>query len=184
MDCNPPGSSVYGIFQARNTELGCHFLLQGIFLTQGSNLCLLVSWVSCIGRQTLYHLYHLGSLGLQKSFIHIYHFYSSSSKLPSFLFCPTLPIDPFKTCLICFVAALWCLTLATLNDWGLKTLLVGQQLNSALYFIFINLNLKLVLGFPGGTSAKELTCQSRRHKKWRFDPGLGRYTGEGNGNPL
>ena len=25
----------------KNTGVGCHFLLQGIFLTQGSNLCLL-----------------------------------------------------------------------------------------------------------------------------------------------
>ena len=43
-DCSPPGSSVHGIAQAR---LGCHFFLQGIFLTQGLNprnqrlLCLL-----------------------------------------------------------------------------------------------------------------------------------------------
>ena len=38
MDCNPPGSSVHGIFQARILEwVVCHFLLQGIFLTQGSN---------------------------------------------------------------------------------------------------------------------------------------------------
>ena len=29
-----PGSMIHGIFQAR---VGCHFLLQGIFLTQGSN---------------------------------------------------------------------------------------------------------------------------------------------------
>ena len=28
-------------FPGKNTEVGCHFLLQGIFLTQGSNLCLL-----------------------------------------------------------------------------------------------------------------------------------------------
>ena len=34
MDCNPPGSSVHGILQARNTGVGC---LQGIFPTQGSN---------------------------------------------------------------------------------------------------------------------------------------------------
>ena len=40
MICNPPGSFVHEIFQARKLE-GCHFLLQGIFLTQGSNLCLL-----------------------------------------------------------------------------------------------------------------------------------------------
>ena len=37
--CSPPGSSVHGILQAR--ILQCHFLLQGIFPTQGSNLCLL-----------------------------------------------------------------------------------------------------------------------------------------------
>ena len=39
MDFSPPGSSVHGISQARNsrTGMGCHFLLQGIFLTQGSN---------------------------------------------------------------------------------------------------------------------------------------------------
>ena len=34
-DCSPPGSPVHGIFQAR--ILGCHLLLQGSFLTQGSN---------------------------------------------------------------------------------------------------------------------------------------------------
>ena len=28
-------------FPGKNTRVGCHFLLQGIFLTQGSNLCLL-----------------------------------------------------------------------------------------------------------------------------------------------
>ena len=35
--------------QGKNTGVGCHFLLQGIFLTWGSNLCLL------LGRQILYH---------------------------------------------------------------------------------------------------------------------------------
>ena len=35
MDWSPPVSSVHGIFQTRNTGVGCHFLLQGIFLTQG-----------------------------------------------------------------------------------------------------------------------------------------------------
>ena len=41
MDYSPPRSSVRAIFQARNTEVGCHFLLQGIFLSQGLNPCLL-----------------------------------------------------------------------------------------------------------------------------------------------
>ena len=37
MDCNPPGSSVHGILQVNNTEVGNHSLFQGIFVTQGSN---------------------------------------------------------------------------------------------------------------------------------------------------
>ena len=41
MDGSPPGFSVHGIFPGKNTEVGCHFLLQGIFPTQGSNPCLL-----------------------------------------------------------------------------------------------------------------------------------------------
>ena len=34
-DYSLPGSSVHGVFQARTLEWVCHFLLQGIFLTQG-----------------------------------------------------------------------------------------------------------------------------------------------------
>ena len=41
MDCSPPGSSVHGIPQARILEWVAMPLVQGIFLTQGSNLCLL-----------------------------------------------------------------------------------------------------------------------------------------------
>ena len=41
MDCSPPGSSVHGDSPGKNTGVGFHFLLQGIFLTQESNLCLL-----------------------------------------------------------------------------------------------------------------------------------------------
>ena len=55
MDCSPPGSSIHGIFQARGLEWVYHFLPQGIFLTQGSNLGL----PNC--KQTLYHLSHQGS---------------------------------------------------------------------------------------------------------------------------
>ena len=40
MDCSTPGSSVHGLLQAKILEC-CHFLLQGIFTTQGSNPCLL-----------------------------------------------------------------------------------------------------------------------------------------------
>ena len=40
MDCSPPGSSVHGILQARILEWVAVPLLQGMFLTQGSNSCL------------------------------------------------------------------------------------------------------------------------------------------------
>ena len=48
VDCSPPGSSVHGDSPGKNTGVGCHALLQGIFLTQGLN-----SYVSCIGRWVL-----------------------------------------------------------------------------------------------------------------------------------
>ena len=41
MNCSLPGSSVHEISHGKNTGVGCHFLLQGIFLTQGLNLHLL-----------------------------------------------------------------------------------------------------------------------------------------------
>ena len=41
MDCSLPGSSVCGIIPGKNTGVGCHFLLHGIFPTEGQNLCLL-----------------------------------------------------------------------------------------------------------------------------------------------
>ena len=37
MDCSPPGSSVHRDSPGKNTGVGCHDLLQGIFPTQGSN---------------------------------------------------------------------------------------------------------------------------------------------------
>ena len=40
-DCSLPGSSVPWGSPGKNTGVGCHGLLQGIFSTQGLNLCLL-----------------------------------------------------------------------------------------------------------------------------------------------
>ena len=51
-----PGSSVHGDSPGKNTGVGCHALLQGIFSTQGSNPGL----PHC--RQILCHLSHQGSL--------------------------------------------------------------------------------------------------------------------------
>ena len=54
-DYSPPGSSVHGDSPSQKTGVGCHALLQGIFLTQGSNPGL----PHC--RWILYHLSHQGS---------------------------------------------------------------------------------------------------------------------------
>ena len=57
MSCSPPGSSIWGILQARiPLPLGCHYFFKGIFPTQGSNPGLLHY------RQILYHLSHQRSL--------------------------------------------------------------------------------------------------------------------------
>ena len=37
MDCSPPDSFVHGDSPGKNTGVGCHVLLQGIFPTQGLN---------------------------------------------------------------------------------------------------------------------------------------------------
>ena len=41
-----------------------------------------------------------------------------------------------------------------------------------------------ILGFPGGASDKEPTCQCRRLKRLGFDRGLGRSPGGEDGNSL
>ena len=53
VDCSRQAPLSIG-FSRKNARVGCHALLQGIFPTQGSNLCLL----HC--RQILYHLSHQG----------------------------------------------------------------------------------------------------------------------------
>ena len=61
MDCSLPGSSVHGDSPGKNTGVGCHALLQGIFPTQELNPGL----PHC--RQTLYHLSHQGSTNKENS---------------------------------------------------------------------------------------------------------------------
>ena len=57
MDCSPIGTTLDCPWDSpgKNTGVGCHALLQGIFPTQRSNLCLLLC------RRILYHWCHLGS---------------------------------------------------------------------------------------------------------------------------
>ena len=55
MDYSPPGSIAHGDSPGKNTGVGCHALLQGIFPTQGLNPAL----PYC--RRILYQLSHKGS---------------------------------------------------------------------------------------------------------------------------
>ena len=55
MDRSPPGSSVDGDSPGKNTGVGCHALLQGIFQTQGSN----PGFLHCVW--LLYQLSYQGS---------------------------------------------------------------------------------------------------------------------------
>ena len=44
--------------------------------------------------------------------------------------------------------------------------------------------IEMNVGFMGGASGKESTCQYRRHRDMGLLPGSGRSPGVGNGNPL
>ena len=66
MDCILPGSSIHGDFLGKNTGVGCCFLLQGIFKTQGLNPHLLhllhwqVDYLSlCHIRKPMYTLVYI-----------------------------------------------------------------------------------------------------------------------------
>ena len=63
----------------KNTGVGCHSLLQGIFPTQGSNLGL----PPC--RQILYHLNYQGSLNEREASIYLPYWKFESIFPPSFL---------------------------------------------------------------------------------------------------
>ena len=113
-DCSPSGSSAHGILQAR--RVGCLSLLQGIFLTQGSN----PSCLHCRGIP--YHLSTREDMGLIKNItletLQITLYYSlppvSNPTYPSF---PTLiqsgaaqtPFPPTHT--------LQCISAGSLKNW-------------------------------------------------------------------
>ena len=71
LDCSPLRLLHSWDFSGKNAGVGCHFLLQGIFPTQGLNLHLLCLLHS---RQSLYLLSHQGSSESEK--IHVVSFRS------------------------------------------------------------------------------------------------------------
>ena len=67
-------------FPGKNTSMGCHFLLQGIFLTQGSNPPCLLSLLHC--KRILHPLSHLPKLNrlFFKVMTDILNFYEAALK--------------------------------------------------------------------------------------------------------
>ena len=71
-DCNPPRLLCPWDFPDKNTRLGCHFLLQGIFLTQESNPHLLHWQVDSLPLGHQWRIY-LPDKGLNLSPLHCEH---------------------------------------------------------------------------------------------------------------
>ena len=78
-------------------------------------------------------------------------------------------------------------THSSILDWRIPSVLSPLRedtLEVSSLFLEISLNAKsqclinliIINGFPGGTSGKVSTCQSRRHKKCRFCPWVGKIS--------
>ena len=82
MDCSPPGSVPWNSL-GQNIGVGCQAILQGIFLTQGSNPGLL----HC--KQILYHLSHQGSPtnSISDEKFQLFKKFQLFFKLKSFILC-------------------------------------------------------------------------------------------------
>ena len=94
LDCSPPGSSVHGDSPGKNTGVGCHALLQGIFATQGLN----PSLPHC--RWILYQLSHQGSPRILEWVAYPFSRGSSQPRNRSGVSCLTgesLPAEPAGT---------------------------------------------------------------------------------------
>ena len=66
MVCNPPGSSVHGIFQARLLEWVAISSSRGSSQARGQTS---ISCISCIGRRIVYQLHHLGSPRVKEPYV-------------------------------------------------------------------------------------------------------------------
>ena len=60
--------------------------------------------------------------------------------------------------------------------WDFKVILQFSLRNGSVYALWLppSTNVHVSWGFPGGASGKEPTCQCRRHKRYRFDPWVGK----------
>ena len=150
-----------GIFQVWVLGVGCHFLLQRIFPTQGLNPGL----PHC--RQTLYHLSHQGSRRMSNSLFR----YS------------TLEVTEHRFLLLKFG---WLLTKRTVErgktEWCKFTVEKLDKHHSARWSVTSDIvYVPLIWGLPCSSNGKESTCSAEDQGSI---PGLGRSPGEGNSYPL
>ena len=92
IDCSSPGFSVHGIIPGKNTGMGCHFLPQGIFPTQGLNrgLSCLLHWQ--VGSSPLVPL---GSPSEERG-LHYFHFTGQNPEPGASLENLTRNLHPFR----------------------------------------------------------------------------------------
>ena len=111
-------------FPGMNTRVGCHFLLQGIFPTQGSNPGLL----HC--RQTLYQLSHQGSPSRWRWIL----FVVMRNRLVTFLYNAFSFVyfsAPREYCVEIYPLAIWTLGLLVFRvAWYSRASLVAQRVKS------------------------------------------------------
>ena len=142
-------------FSGKNTGVGSHFFLQGIFLTQGLNPGLL----HC--RQILYHLSHQGSHifvidVIERKFKKMISLRKNNGNNTFYTVLYSLK-GLYIVCLIpqCLVAELF--------YWRFSYIYEGVSMETD----------------SGGTSGKEPTCQCQRHKRCGFDPWVGKIPWRG-----
>ena len=87
-DCSPPGFSVHGDSPGKNTGVGCHAILQGIFPIQGSN----PGFPHC--RRILYHLSQEG-IPKQRGIVSEWRTHSQSLLYVKSLSCVRLLATPW-----------------------------------------------------------------------------------------
>ena len=142
-DCSPLGSSVHGDSPGKNTRVGCYFLLQGLFPTQGLNPGLPHH------RWILYYLSHQGSPNLGQN-----HLRSCWRGEP-----PGLSNWIFLVWVQCTnqsASAGWSITLVILSSH--ESLGLGYQSEAITYGFYFQRSLCLVPWYMKGKLLNCLTC--------------------------
>jgi len=155
--------------------VGCHFLLQGIFPTQGSNLGLL----HC--RQILYHLSPQGSPLLSCKWVHRYHLsrfhiyilindicFSLSGLLYSITGSGFIYLIRTSSNVFLFMAESMVYTCTT-TFYPFICQCTSRLLPCVFCSGFVVVVCQWSLGFPSGSAGKESACQCKRHRRCGFN---------------